>query len=78
MILSIGEILADMVGNDESGTLTFKAFCGGAPFNVAVNAKNAGAKIRAVSLINRVAIIFYQKANRLLPFTSIFLKKEKL
>lgn len=39
MILSIGEILADMVGETIYGTLTFKAFCGGAPFNVAVNAK---------------------------------------
>ena len=51
MILSIGEILADMVGSSENGTLTFKAFCGGAPFNVAVNAKKAGA---TVSFIGRV------------------------
>ena len=43
MILSIGEILADMVGERVGGTLTFKSFCGGAPFNVAVNAKKAGA-----------------------------------
>ena len=40
MILSIGEILADMVGENIDNTLTFKSFCGGAPFNVAVNAKN--------------------------------------
>lgn len=45
MILSIGEILADMVGEKVDGTLTFKSFCGGAPFNVAVNAKNAGASV---------------------------------
>jgi fructokinase len=45
MILCIGEILADMVGSKESGTLTFKSFCGGAPFNVAVGAKNAGADV---------------------------------
>ena len=51
MILSIGEILADMVGENIDGTLTFKVFCGGAPFNVAVNAKNAGA---SVSFIGRV------------------------
>ena len=51
MILSIGEILADMVGSNENGTLTFKSFCGGAPFNVAVNAKSAGA---AVGFIGRV------------------------
>jgi len=51
MILSVGEILADMVGSNESGTLTFKSFCGGAPFNVSVNAKKAGA---CVSFIGRV------------------------
>lgn len=45
MILSIGEILADMVGEKVDGTLTFKSFCGGAPFNVAVNAKKAGASV---------------------------------
>lgn len=45
MILSIGEILADMVGEKVDGTLAFKSFCGGAPFNVAVNAKNAGASV---------------------------------
>lgn len=39
MILSIGEILADMVDSSQNGMLTFKSFCGGALFNVAVNAK---------------------------------------
>ena len=38
MILSIGEILADMVGENNKEGLTFKVFVGGAPFNVAVNA----------------------------------------
>lgn len=51
MVLAIGEILADMVGETIDGTLTFKAFCGGAPFNVAVNAKSAGA---CVGFIGRV------------------------
>ena len=51
MILAIGEILADMIGKEEKGNLTFNSFCGGAPFNVAVNAKRAGAK---VSFIGRV------------------------
>lgn len=45
MILSIGEILADMIGGNSSENLSFNAFCGGAPFNVAVNAKRAGAKV---------------------------------
>ena len=51
MILSIGEILADMVGSNENGTLTFKSFCGGAPFNVAVNAKLAGASVGFVGRV---------------------------
>lgn len=44
MILSIGEILADMIGKTARGTTNFEMFCGGAPFNVAVNCKKAGAK----------------------------------
>lgn len=51
MILSVGEILADMIGQKEDGVTTFKAFCGGAPFNLAVNAKQSGAK---VGLVGRV------------------------
>lgn len=56
MILAIGEILADMVGSDENGTLTFKAFCGGAPFNVAVNAKKAGAEVGFVGRVGKDVI----------------------
>ena len=68
MILSIGEILADMVGSSENGTITFKSFCGGAPFNVAVNAKNAGAKVGFISragndVIGRFVIEEAKKAN---------------
>lgn len=51
MILSIGEILADMVGERVNGVTTFKAFCGGAPFNLAVNAKQTGAKAAFVSCV---------------------------
>ena len=56
MILSIGEILADMVGSNENGTLTFKSFCGGAPFNVAVNAKNAGASVGFIGRVGKDVI----------------------
>ena len=45
MILSIGEILADMVGGSEEDSLALHAYCGGAPFNCAVNARQAGAKV---------------------------------
>ena len=44
MILSIGEILADMIGEKENGNTVYRMFCGGAPFNVAFNAAKSGAK----------------------------------
>ena len=51
MILSVGEILADMIGQKVDGVTTFKAFCGGAPFNLAVNAKQSGAKVDFVGRV---------------------------
>ena len=56
MILAIGEILVDMVGSNENGTLIFKSFCGGAPFNVAVNAKNAGATVGFIGRVGKDVI----------------------
>ncbi len=56
MILSIGEILADMVGESVDGILIFKSFCGGAPFNVAVNAKNAGASVGFIGRVGKDVI----------------------
>lgn len=45
MILSIGEILVDMIGNSGDNSLKIDAFVGGAPFNVAFNAKRSGATV---------------------------------
>ncbi len=45
MILSIGEILADMIGSEENGITSFARYAGGAPFNVACNLKNLGARV---------------------------------
>lgn len=56
MILSIGEILADMVGETLDKTLIFKSFCGGAPFNVAVNARNSGAKVGFIGRVGKDVI----------------------
>jgi fructokinase len=50
MILSIGEILVDMIGDTNN---TFQMFIGGAPFNVAVNAKQSGAKAGFVGRIGK-------------------------
>ena len=68
MILSIGEILADMIGQKVNGVTTFKAFCGGAPFNLAVNAKQSGAKVGFVGrvgndVIGRFVLCEAQKAH---------------
>ena len=53
MILAIGEILADMVGESGKDGLNFQAYCGGAPFNCAVNAKQAGAKAGFLGRVGR-------------------------
>ncbi len=53
MILSVGEILADMIGDEQN---RFSACCGGAPFNVAVGAKRAGAKVAFVGKVGRDVI----------------------
>lgn len=51
MILSIGEILADMT--DKEGKGEFIATAGGAPFNVAVNAKRAGANVGFIGRVGK-------------------------
>jgi len=61
MILAIGEILADMVGKEVGGVLQFDAFCGGAPFNVAVNAKQNGAKVGFIGKVGKDPIGNYLK-----------------
>lgn len=68
MILSIGEILADLIGEKNDGALTFRAFCGGAPFNLAVNAKQSGATVWFVGrvgndVIGRFVTAEAEKAN---------------
>ena len=80
MILCVGEILADMVGCDTGEALAFKAFCGGAPFNVAVNAKNAGAIVGFVGkvgndVIGRYLIEKSKKAK--LDFLDIQIDKQR-
>lgn len=53
MILCIGEILADLIGKEENGRYSYDMFIGGAPFNVAVNAKRAGAKVWFVGRVGK-------------------------
>ena len=56
MILSIGEVLADMVGEKTDEGLKFSAFIGGAPFNVAVNAKQSGANVGFIGRVGNDVI----------------------
>ncbi len=44
MILSVGEILADMIGKNENGVFSYERRAGGAPFNVACGVKKFGAR----------------------------------
>ena len=62
MILSVGEILADIVGAEKD----FKINLGGAPFNMAVNAKNNGAKVGFIGAIGNdvVGKILLAQANK--------------
>ncbi len=63
MILVIGEILADMIGKETDGKLDLAAYVGGAPFNVAVNAKQAGAKVGFVGRVGSDPVGAFLKRN---------------
>ena len=62
MILSIGEILADLIGEHSENGMSFKACCGGAPFNMAVNAKRSGAKVAFLGKVGNDSIGRFLKA----------------
>lgn len=49
MILSIGEILTDMIGDND----IYKMYIGGAPFNVAVNARRGGADVTFIGKVGK-------------------------
>lgn len=45
MLICIGEILIDLIGESDESGISFRRFVGGAPFNVACAAQNAGGKV---------------------------------
>lgn len=51
MVLCIGEILADMIGEEKNGTTTYERKAGGAPFNVACALKKFGADVKFVGSV---------------------------
>ncbi|MBQ7398574.1 MAG: carbohydrate kinase, partial [Clostridia bacterium] len=51
MLLCIGEILADMIGEEKNGTITYERKAGGAPFNVACALHKFGREVRFVGSV---------------------------
>ena len=51
MLLCVGEILADMIGEEKNGIITYERKAGGAPFNVACALKKFGADVKFVGSV---------------------------
>ena len=51
MLLCVGEILADMIGEDKNGIVTYERKAGGAPFNVACALKRFGRSVKFVGSV---------------------------
>ena len=51
MLLCVGEILADMIGEEKNGITTYERKAGGAPFNVACALKKFGADVKFVGSV---------------------------
>lgn len=51
MLLCIGEILADMIGEEKNGIVTYERKAGGAPFNVACALNKFGAEVKFVGSV---------------------------
>ena len=51
MLLCIGEILADMIGEEKNGIVTYERKAGGAPFNVACALHKFGADVKFVGSV---------------------------
>lgn len=51
MLVCIGEILADMIGEEKNGIITYERKAGGAPFNVACALKRFGADVKFVGSV---------------------------
>ena len=51
MLLCVGEILADMIGEEKNGITTYERKAGGAPFNVACALQKFGAEVKFVGSV---------------------------
>lgn len=61
MIVSIGEILADMVGKKAERSIRFKCFAGGAPFNVACGVAKLGGNVKFIGCVGKDEIGIFLK-----------------
>ncbi|MBR7141262.1 MAG: carbohydrate kinase, partial [Clostridia bacterium] len=51
MIVSVGEILADMMGVTRGGETTYQQKAGGAPFNLSCAIKKLGGEVKFVGAV---------------------------
>lgn len=78
MILCIGEILVDIIGHENDSSMLMNVYVGGAPFNVAVNAKQSGAKVGFVGRVGRDVIgNFIEKAARKANLDYLEIQRDK-
>ena len=61
MILCIGEILADLIGEKENGIMKYSRYPGGAPLNVAVGISKLNGKIGFIGNVGNDIIGNYLK-----------------
>ena len=80
MILSVGEILADMIGSRRGKTVQYECFAGGAPFNVACGVARLGGEVAFCGCVGKDEIGKFLKAyaenERGLAATSPFRRTE--
>ncbi len=62
MILSVGEILADMIGSRRGKTVQYECFAGGAPFNVACGVARLGGEVAFCGCVGKDEIGQFLKA----------------
>jgi len=77
MILSVGEILVDMIGGEKDGVFCYERKAGGAPFNVACAAAKFGANSAFVGCVGDDTVgNFLEKFVKEQGLTCVYVKKD--
>lgn len=80
MILCIGEILADLIGEEENGVMKYSRYPGGAPLNVAFGISYLDGKVGFIGSVGDDIIghylIDFVKNNSLIQYQDIYLDKK--